>query len=408
MKKLLIPALILLSFNLFGQDINKADTLKRPFEQLSLSDTLDIDTSQVVQEERFLQQAKEAIAEVRFKGFVRVNTFYDFQGIKNTEGFNPYEIIQDTIINQQIQGFFIGARQSRVGFESKIKTPIGLLQTYIEGDFAGDATGMAFRLRHAYGKLQYWTIGHTWSTFTDLEAIPFTVDRDGPNSLTYVRQGLIRYERSFANKYETALSIENPSKDFVNPFDTLNQDLQRDLDFNGRFKYNGKFGHIQLAFSGRILSYTSAFGQKEFAAGGGIMISGKLSTGKKGTVYFTAITGKGIARYLGGLEGKREDAFPNTNGQLDLLSLWSSTIAYEYDWSDALYSTITSGIIDMNNTAAQPENAFKQSLFGSFNTTMLILPNFDIAGEVAVGRRLNKNELLVSALRIQFMAQFRF
>lgn len=232
MKKLLpLLFLCLLSQQLLAQEVQKPDTLRKSFEQLDLADTLDVDTSQVVQEEKILQQTKEAIAEVQFKGFVRVNAFYDFQGINNTEGFNPYDIIQDSILNQQIQGFFVGARQSRIGFESKIKTPIGLLQTYIEGDFAGDATGYAFRLRHAYGKLQYWTVGQTWSTFTDLEAIPFTVDRDGPNSLTYVRQGLIRYERSFANKYEAALSIENPKKDFVNPFDSLNLDLQRDVDF---------------------------------------------------------------------------------------------------------------------------------------------------------------------------------
>ena len=78
------------------------------------------------------------------------------------------------------------------------------------------------------------------------------------------------------------------------------------------------------------------------------------------------------------------------------------------DWSEALYSTLIVGVINMNNTASQPENAFNQSIFGSFNTTMLILPNFDIAGEVAVGRRKNKNGLTVSATRIQFMAQFRF
>jgi len=408
----LIPLMILivLSYQSFAQEKQEEDTTRTRFVQklkMDPADTAKLDTTKVVTAE-YSQETKGAQFQVRFKGFVKLNTFYDFEGMRSTEGFNPFDIVQDSALNRQLQGFYIGARQSRIGFESSIITPIGLIETYIEGDFAGDNTGFAFRLRHAYGKVQYFTIGQTWSTFTDLESIPLTVDKDGPNSGTFVRQGLIRFEKKFKENAEFGVSIENPLKDFFNPFDSSGVDFQRDGDFIGRLKMRHRKGHIQFAAVSRLISFTNVFGNKDFKGGFGAMISGTHAIYEKGKFLYNGLGGKGISRYIGGLEGKGQDAYPNAEGSFDLIPVIAATFAYEQLWTDQLVSTIIFGFTNLFTTESQPDEQFDNNQYISVNTFYNILSNLQIGFEFSWGDRQNKDGNTQDASRLQLMAKFDF
>jgi len=372
-------------------------------------DTLRIDTTKVVEKEVHPQDIKPSKFEINFSGFVKLNALYDFAGMSNTEGFIPFEIPVDSAINKELTGIYIGARQSRIGMESIAQTKFGPIRTYIEMDFAGTNTGIGLRLRHAYGQIGNWTLGYTWTTFTDLKSIPYTIDYEGPNSGVYVRQGLIRYAKKFGEHMDFAVSIENPRTDFQNPYDTLNVETrQQEGDMAGSMKHTDKWGHLQAAAVIRAIQFVNAKGKTDLKMGMGVLFSGKIKPADWGTFYFQWIIGEGIAWYIGGLSGRGLDAFPNQFGSLDLLVSQGGFVAYSYSWTPKIFSTVIAGYNKVENTDLQPEDAFKSSTYGSVNTFYDLLPSLRFGLELTIGQRVNKNNHKGGATRVQFVAQFSF
>ena len=205
------------------------------------------------------------------------------------------------------------------------------MKAYIEADFAGTEGRYNMRLRHAYGQIAYFTVGHTWTTFTDLEAIPYTVDFEGPNSLIGVRQGLIRFEQNLSKRIEYGLGVENPSSDFYNPYDSTGlRKRQTDFDLVVRIKWKKKHSHIQLAGVGRRISYLNINAERKAILGWGVLLSGVFNIKEKEKIYFQYIIGKGVARYIGGLEGKQLDAYPNNKGEIEALPVYGGYFAFEH------------------------------------------------------------------------------
>jgi hypothetical protein len=205
------------------------------------------DTSKIVTDKN-AQDLTASKYKISFKGSVRVNAYYDFDGMTSTEGFLPYDIAvaEDNAVD--LSSTYIGARQSRFGVEGVANTKVGHIKTYMEVDFAS-ATNSFWRLRHAYAEWNYLKIGYTWSTFMDNASLPVTVDFEGPNSSLSKRHGLIRYERKFGTKNIAGLSIETPEADYYNPADSAINDKskQDNFDIAGRYKYVDKWGHVQIS-----------------------------------------------------------------------------------------------------------------------------------------------------------------
>ncbi|WP_020533497.1 DcaP family trimeric outer membrane transporter [Flexithrix dorotheae] len=368
-----------------------------------------IDTTKVVEFQVHPQDAQAAKYRIDIRGYVKTNTFYDFNGMKNTEGFLPFEIPVDEALNQELQGLYMGARQSRFNIESSANTKYGRILTFIEGDFAGDGPGLNFRLRHAYGKLGYLTIGHTWTNFTDLESMPSVVDNEGPNSAVWTRHGLIKYERKIEGKYEFGLSAESPLTDVTNPFDTVRaESRQRNFDFSGRIKFDTDKGHWQVAGVFRTISYKNINQTEKVETGLGALISGTLKLNDYSRLLFQGIWGKGIARFITGLSGRGLDAIPDQEGNLTALPTRGGFVAYEYNWNPRVYSTLIVGGNHIKNTEDQPESSYKSSGYSSVNTFIQILPNLQCGAEIVWGRRKNKDGATGHAQRAQLMARFSF
>jgi len=279
--------------------------------------------------------------------------------MSSTEEFKPITIPIDSTLNQRLGGVYIGARQSRIGFESSTVTRLCNLETYIEGDFAGEQSGLAFRMRHAYGKIAFWTIGHTWTTFMDLDALPYTVDFEGPNSSLLKRQDLIRYERKLGTEWSVGLSFENPSADFNNPFDSLQIIRQSDVDIPIRVRYIKNWGHVHLAGITRVLSYVTAFSDQNTLKGYGISASGRINLQRGNGIYFQYFYGNGISGYVNGLSGQKLDALPNTStGKLELIATYGGYFSYQYRISEQWKTNIVLGNNGILNLVFQPENAF--------------------------------------------------
>ena len=111
------------------------------------------------------------------------------------------------------------ARQSRFNLQTRTPSKLGLVRTYIEGDFFGGGgsetvvNGSAFRLRHAYGAIGNLLVGQTWSNFMHLAALPDTLDFAGSAGVWFARQGQIRYSISFGESWRADVSVENPNSE---------------------------------------------------------------------------------------------------------------------------------------------------------------------------------------------------
>ena len=393
---------ILICLSAWSQELQETPST----EQLE-SDTMVTDTSKLVKSVH-PQDLEEAKLQIRWRGYVKFNTYYDYSGLKSTEGFLTYEIPVDPNLNKNYTGLYAGARQSRLGMETRINSKIGLIRTYIEGDFAGSNYPFAFRLRHAFGQIGYWTFGHTWSTFTDLAAIPRTVDLEGPNSGVFVRHGLIRYERRSEDVLEWGVSLENPRKDFENPYDTLGIDLQQSFDLAGRLRFETpELGHFQFAIVFRDIFYSHPTGPK-YIPGYGFQISGSIITSEKTHLRFQGVYGVAISRYITTLEGRGLDVYPRPDGIMNPLRSSGSYLAFEYFWRANWSFSAIAGMVYLWYPRSQPHDSFRSSYYGSLNAFWEPIEILRVGTEVSFGQRINHDRQSGTATRLQFAAIFYF
>ncbi len=374
----------------------------------SAVDTVVVDTTAVV-EDVHPEELKESKFEAKVLGVVRVNAFYDLEGMEYSEGFRPIDIPVGADDTERFQGLYLGARQSRLGVESTALTSLGPLKTYIEGDFVGPQGTFTFRLRHAYGQLKYWTLGQTWSTAMDLEALPLTVDFEGPNSAVLLRQGLARFQRRFGEPYIFGIGVENPKSDFTNPFDTLEvASRQSNFDVTSRIKYRRERGHVQLSGIFRAIGYTVNSGDKQHAYGGGVVLSARGQTHRDGNILLQAIAGKGISRYINGLSGAGLDGVITPSGKLELFDAFGWYLAYQWNWSNSVLSSVVVGSTNVRSDVDVPPDFFRRGDYGTVDTFWEILPTVSFGFGVTVGRRVNNDGQKGNAERIGFIGRFSF
>ena len=370
--------------------------------------TVKADTSKIVKDIN-LQDLEESKYKIQFKGSARVNGFYDFSGMKSTEGFHPYEIPVGADDIPGLNSIYIGARQSRLGIEGTANTKVGKIKTYMEVDFAS-STESFWRMRHAYAEWNFLKLGYTWSTFMDNASLPQTVEFEGPNSSLSKRHGLIRYERILKTKNILGIAIESPSADYYNPSDTLinNASDQRNLDLAGRYKYFNKWGYIQLAGILRRIDFLEQ-DKMETKYGWGILVSSTIHIYQKHQINVQYSVGKGIAYYYVGFSNKQLDAVynPNTNNMV-LKGISGGFINYSYKFNPTLVFSVIGGISQIEGEEFEPGDTFMSSKYFGANIFYNPIETISLGIEATNGTRQNLDHQKGHATRISMLAKFDF
>jgi len=411
---------VVYSQSVFSQQEDTTHTLGRsyaiPMIAVSIKDTsIDKDTiiiedihPQDSPEDRgFLITSEDRKSQLIIRGSIRINSIYDFNGLQNHDNFDTYAIpVGEANISDP--RFLLNATQTRFGIEATRETGIGNVYMRIESDFLGNPN--YFRLRHAFGRMKYFLIGQTWSTFGDVNSVPSTVDIDGPNSSISQRTIQIRYMNDISDDFRWAVSVESPDPEISIP-DSIQSEpvFQSFPDIVSRISKSGDWGHIQLAGIVRSITTKDKKNETQILGGYGGLLSGKINLFWKNRIQFQFVGGRAIARFIEAITGRGLDVIYNQNtGNFEVVTSYGGFLSYGHYWKPTLYSYLTIGLTKVINKDFQPGDAFSVSNYLSINIFWSRTDGIRTGLEYSWGRRENKNRKSGNANRISFIVYYDF
>jgi len=365
-------------------------------------------------------------AALRFGGLVRMNTIKSLDALGTDDRFVTSSIpIAGSEAAGKGERTTYSARPSRVNLDLRTPTGVGAMRAFVEGDYAG--SGNSFRLRHAYGQWRGFTLGQTWSTFSDPEAEPDGIDFEGLNAISLFRQPQIRFTHPLSERLALALAAENPAPDISaadgSPVQGVNQvpDLVLRLRWTpgektfapGSLGLLRGGGHVQAALLLRQVRGEYEPNATLSTGAVGYHISGRLRTpwrGGRDHIPFATAAGWGIGRYitdLGSLGGQDAVYDPAAN-TLEALPVASAYVGYEHWWSNTARSTATWGTVWVDNLPVQAGDALQRTDRATLNLSWSPIPRIDLVSEFLWGRRINKDGQRGQARQIQVGTTFRF
>jgi hypothetical protein len=351
-------------------------------------------------------------AAMRFGGFVKMNLVETFNPLGSLDRF-----IAGTIpVPQQSSSprTTMTASQSRLNWDLRDRTKLGVMRAFIEGDFAGDSGGDTFRLRHAYGQFRVVLAGKTWSTFMDVDASPEEIDFEGINGRVNVRQPQIRYFPKVGKDWDLLFALEDPNPeitggDAISQWPDVVVSARRTWFERWHVKTSGVLRQITGTWDGDLTG-----GTDDKVTGWGVSISGKTSTQfwnklALDNFMFQFNVGDGIGRYvndtntIGG-----EDAVFGPTGSLEALPMFAGYVAYQHWWTESMRSTLNLSWVDINNSDFEPGEAYKRTYRSAINVIWSPIARIDLGGEFIWGRRENKDDENATASQIQLSTKYRF
>jgi hypothetical protein len=342
--------------------------------------------------------------QINFYGFGRTTFVWDNQDLGRSDLFVPANI---RVGADNVPNFFIGAKQTRLGFEIKQTLGVDMLTIKIEGDFhndATDATGI-FRMRHAYADYKFVLVGMTWSNFFDEEVNPTVVDFEGPNSSTLSRTPQIKFSTYKSKKNIFSLSFENPIEN-ITLGDSITALPERMPDVIGAYRFNGKFGLVKVAGLIRELRYESD--KSRSLIGYGATIMSVINAGKKNKVKIQGVMGTGVARYIQGASGLNYDAIYDGTNELEALQMFGANLSYQHFWKDHLYTSLTGGYLGVEENSHLKANNYQSGYYGSINLFYDVVKNLSFGFEIVAGERINVNNKSEAAFRLNMNATYKF
>jgi hypothetical protein len=368
-------------------------------------------------------------AALRIGGRVRATAIRTFDPLGTDDRFVTSTIpVGDTEAAGKGDRTTYSARPSRFNFDLRTPTGVGTMRAFIEGDFAG--SGNSYRLRHAFGQWRGFTVGQTWSTFSDPEAEPDGIDFEGLNAISLFRQAQVRWTHGFSERLALALALENPAPDLSAADGSPVQGVNQVPDVIARFRWTpgertlvqGPFGagdlmrgggHVQLAFLVRQIRGEFEPNETVSTQGVGYHVSGRIRSpwrGERDRILFAQAAGRGIGRYITdlGALGGQDAVYDPATGTLTALPVASAYVGYEHWWNPNLRSTATWGSVFVDNLDIQAGNALDRTDRATFNLSWSPIPRIDLVGELLWGRRINKDGQRGEATQLQIGTTFRF
>jgi hypothetical protein len=368
-------------------------------------------------------------------GFAMADYIQDFQRVDPnwTATLRPSKI---PTVDGQFGGdgqSIVSVRQSRFGVQAS--QPIAGHDLYVKFEFDLFGTGVdegqtTFRLRHFFGTWGPILAGQTNSNFMDIDNFPNVIDYWGPNGMVFVRTPQVRF--TYKHGPSTfAVAIEKPGNDIdpgqlreIDP--DLAANLQADQkipDFTAHYRYDGGWGHVQLAGILRRVGYDSAGtpdnSPKGSKLGWGVNATSNIKLFKKDVLHLAVVYGAGIASYMndGGVDlaaggqplGPSQPLPPGAPPPFPVAQrLLGLMFYYDRAWSDKFSSSFGWSMNQVENASLQHDNAFHEGQYASANLLYSPDKHLLMGAEFLWGQRQDKNGLTGTDTRIQFSFKYSF
>jgi hypothetical protein len=293
-------------------------------------------------------------------------------------------------------GFAIDATITRLHLDARAPVQDGQLRGYVEWDLNKNNNGtLDVKWRHAYGT---WTnrygallAGQTWSTFMDTKILPEGLTEPTVSGAIFMRQPLIRWSQPLPARFILHAAVEDPSSnDVFSNQPTLGQTKYPDGILGLEYDREGMW-HLRLNSILRHIEVDLPTGGDDSKVGWGLALSGHLNLFEQDRLQFSGTYGKGLGRYLLGIQSTDGSAIDPARNKLRLRENWGALATYEHHWTDVLRSNAMFGYAYSNPFGFQSGGTLDNTLYTAANLMWEIFPYLTLGIEYAYGQRENKD-----------------
>ena len=320
---------------------------------------------------------------------------------------------------------YFSVRQTRLGFKNYFPTGLGELRTHFEFEMFGtgvDAGQTTIRLRHAYGELGKFGAGQYWSPFMDIDVFPNTVEYWGPTGMAFFRNVQVRY-MPIQGETRLTFALERPGASADQGVYTGRVELQdvkpkfKLPDLSAEYRHAGNFGYVELAGIVRSIEWedmgTDQFDLEGDALGWGLNLSTNLKLGKTATFRGSVLYGEGIQNYMN--DAPVDVGIKNNPGSTVTpvvgvaLPVTGISAFIDQNWNEKFSTAIGWSMIDIDNSDAQADDAFKKGNYIVGNLMYYPVKNVMCGIELQYGDRENfRDGFSTSITKVQFSFKYNF
>lgn len=279
-------------------------------------------------------------------GYVKLTGGYDFGDA--IEDFDRFKTSEIPVIPEAVRhgGLKFGFRTSRL-YANVVCTPDNgrNVGAFVSVNLLGG--GWMPSLHYAYVRMGGIQLGYDYSIFSDIGAMPPTIDYEGPNACAFVHCADIRYIRRFGkdNRYRIGASLE-----FTTPKYTISPStsdiFQRAPSVPIFFQYNWQeHSWIRAAAMLRAIQYKDLVNSSDrYKFGWGLSLSGTTRLGRLPLrAYWLLSGGKAIGTAYQDLVEMPVDLMPSPDieGQLDAVGTVGAYAGIQWNITRRLFLCAT-------------------------------------------------------------------
>ena len=361
----------------------------------------------------FMFMTKDAHMALGMGGTVRLRGWYDWGGSISGQAFSPY-LINMNPDPRSIRDLDANPSGSNIFFRMIGRhTKIGHYQLYLEAEFSG-YNGVDFSLKKAYATLNDWTIGYASTTFSDPQALPPSVDAQGPNNKMDATAVLVRYMHTFKPGIVLATSVENPVKQTaIDAEDAVSTTTWLpDLGFFLQYQWgNNSMQHIRFSAVTRQLTYRNLLtSTNHHFVGWGLQLSAVANICKPLTLYATVNGGRGMAGLGGDWIMNNFDLVrdPEKPGTLYAPEVFGFMASVQYHFRHNLFASLTWGQAHYFQKDGTPGSDYRYGLYGAANVFYNLTPRIQFGLGFNIGKRVNVDHTSRWGRRLCAVASFSF